>query len=155
MGLGADAQRALRSIRRTYVKGGEKPLFLTLSGMGELDIFSRDLAVPELAHASVWTSRTPFVPPRHVKAKRHTVEDQVQAELASAGLPVARRVDILPRDVILRREFHRFVRARRDREPPASRFFAVRIELEHPVQGPVALGYGSHFGLGLMTPETQ
>jgi CRISPR-associated protein Csb2 len=123
--------------------------------MGELRTFLGDLALPELAQASVWTSRTPFVPPRHVKAKRHALEDQVQAELASAGLPAARHIKVLGRDVIVKREFHRFVRARGDRKPPAPRFFAIRIELERAVRGPVALGYGAHFGLGLMVPDAE
>jgi CRISPR-associated protein Csb2 len=156
MGLWAEAQRALRAIRRTYTKGGEDPLFVTLVGLGKLDDFSRlgGRPLPELANARVWTSRTPFVPPRHLKAKRHTLEDQVQAELASRGLPQAISIDVLERDVVIARGFHRFVRARRvrHRQPPAPRFFGLRIELKGPARGPIALGYASHFGLGLFTP---
>jgi CRISPR-associated protein Csb2 len=157
MGLGLEAQRALRAIRRTYTKGGAKPLFLTLAGLGSRDEFTRlqGKAIPELAEASVWTSKTPFTPPRHLKAKRHTLEDQVQAELAARGFPPAKRVDVLDRDTVVARGFHRFVRERRDpqRRPPMRCFFALRIELERPCRGPISLGYAAHFGLGLMVPD--
>jgi CRISPR-associated protein Csb2 len=157
LGLGAEAQRALRSIRKTYAKGGGKPIFVTLAGLGKLAAFQHlgTVDVTELGESRIWTSRTPFVPPRHLKPKRHTLEDQVQSELASRGLPAATRIDVLGREVLVARAFHRFVRARRDRQrqPPAPRFFALRIELERPTRGPIALGYASHFGLGLMVPE--
>jgi CRISPR-associated protein Csb2 len=156
MGFGADAQRALRSIRSTYTKGGDKPLFVTLAGLGKLADFQRIGAqrVSELAESRVWTSRTPFVPPRHLKATRHTLEDQVQAELACRGLPRAARIEVLDRTRILALRLHQFVRARRNpkRAPPAPRFFGLRIEFEEPVRGPLAIGYACHFGLGLMIP---
>ena len=156
MGFGADAQRALRSIRSTNTKGGDKPLFVTLAGLGKLADFQRIGAqrVSELAESRVWTSRTPFVPPRHLKATRHTLEDQVQAELACRGLPRAARIEVLDRTRILALRLHQFVRARRNpkRAPPAPRFFGLRIEFEEPVRGPLAIGYACHFGLGLMIP---
>ena len=156
MGFGADAQRALRAIRSTYTKGGGKPLFVTLAGLGKLADFQRmgSESVPELAESCVWMSRTPFVPPRHLKARRHTLEDQVRAELASRGLPRAARVEVLDRTKILALRLHQFVRTRRNpkRAPPAPRFFGLRIEFDEPVRGPLAIGYACHFGLGLMVP---
>jgi CRISPR-associated protein Csb2 len=156
MGLGPSAQLALRCIRRTYTKGGDKPLFVTLAGIGRLKDFARlgTRPVAELAESSIWKSKTPFVPPRHVKPKRHTLEDQVQAELATRGLPAASRIDLFERDEVVGLGFHRFVRARRDpsRRPPAPRFFGLRIELTQPARGPITLGYASHFGLGLFVP---
>ena len=156
MGFGVEAQRSLRALRSTFTKGGGSPLFVTLVGLGEREAFVRvgPRAVSELGEASIWESRTPFVPPRHLKATRHTLEDQVQAELSSRGLPGALRVEVIERDEIVLRGFHRFVRERRHpvRPPPASRFFGLRVELERPVRGPFALGYASHFGLGLFVP---
>jgi CRISPR-associated protein Csb2 len=156
MGLGPEAQRALQTIRRTYSSGTDRALFVTLAGLGKQADFARIglQSIPELAEASVWTSRTPFVPPRHLKKTRHTLEDQVQAELRSRGLPPARRIDVLDRNTVIGRGFHRFVRARREpaRRPAAPRFFALRIELESAARGPIALGYASHFGLGLFVP---
>ncbi len=157
MGFGIDAQRALRAIRSTYAKWGDKPLFVTLAGMGKIGDFEHvgRSRLLELSESRVWVTRTPFVPPRHLKARRHTLEDQVRAELSTRGLPGATRIDVLDRDATVGRGFHHFVRARRDprRAPPARRFFALRIELERPARGPIALGYASHFGLGVMVPE--
>jgi CRISPR-associated protein Csb2 len=158
VGFGADAQRALRAIRRTYAKGEAKPLFVTLAGIGTLDDFLRlgRRPVDVLGESRVWVSRTPFVPPRHVKPTRHTLEDQVQAELAARALPPATRIDLIGHDASIALGFHRFIRARRDpkRQPPASRFFGLRIEFEHPARGPISLGYASHFGLGLFVPAS-
>jgi len=65
MGLGAHAQRALRCLRQTYTKGADKPLFVTLVGLGMLADFRRvgNRIVPELNEARVWVSRTPFDSP--------------------------------------------------------------------------------------------
>ena len=51
--------------------------------------------------------------------------------------------------------FHRFVRARRepDRQPAMRAFFHARIRFSESVRGPLALGYASHFGLGLFIPN--
>ncbi len=149
MGLGSNAQRALHMIRKTYTKGAAKPLFVTLVGMGALSEFIRlgGEPVPDLAESRLWTSKTPFVPPRHLKQRWHTLEDQVRAELATRGLPPASRIDVLSRDEIVRRDPRR--------GPPAPRFFGLRIELERPVRGPIALGYASHFGLGLFIPARE
>jgi CRISPR-associated protein Csb2 len=154
MGLGSAAQRALGRLQRTWTKGGREPLYVTLAGLGTLREFTRlgDVSLPELATSSLWRSRTPFVPPRHLKARRHSLEDQVQAELSSRGLPAAIRIDACnPRE----QRFYRFVRTRRDadRAPPAQRFFDLRLELERPARGPITLGYASHLGLGLFGAE--
>ena len=132
-------------------------MFVTLAGLGRLADFTSigSRSIPELAESTLWTSRTPFVPPRHLKTKRHTLEDQVQAELESRGLPRAIRIDVLARDQVVSLGLHRFVRVRREpgRGPPAARFFGLEIELERPVRGPIALGYASHFGLGLFAAK--
>jgi CRISPR-associated protein Csb2 len=156
MGLGVHAQCALRSLKRTHTKGNEK-LSVTLAGLGMLDDFRRlgHGIVPELKEAQVWTSRTPFVPPRHLKAKRHTLEDQIQAELRTRGLPYAAAIETFDREHLIGLGFHHFVRARRDsrRAPPTARFFGLRLTFNEPVRGPVLLGYGSHFGLGVFEGE--
>jgi CRISPR-associated protein Csb2 len=155
MGLGGTAQLALGRLRRTWTKGAE-PLYVTLAGLGTLHEFARlgNRPLPELATASIWRSRTPFVPPRHLKPRRHSLEDQVQAELSTRGLPEAVRIEVRdPRE----QRFYLFVRARRDlnRAPPAPRFFDLRVELARPARGPITLGYASHLGLGLFAAEHE
>jgi len=45
-------------------------------------------------------------------------------------------------------------RARDNRRPPVAAGFGLRLVFDQPVRGPIALGYASHFGLGLFRPES-
>jgi CRISPR-associated protein Csb2 len=148
MGLDADAVAALGAVRKTYAK--DLPaLLVTLAGLGTAADFEK--LVPHARRTRRWVSVTPFVPPRHPKRKgRDSLEGQVQAELASRGLPPAK---VQVEDG--RPEFRGFRRARRDpaRLPPVRLVVKVRLEFEDPVRGPLVLGYGAHFGLGVFTPD--
>ena len=170
MGLGGEAQAAIRAVRQTFTKGGIEPLRLALAGLGDLrDLIrlpgehGRRLAAI-LAPAMTWKSATPFVPPRHLKARgKNALDGQVRAELQSRGFPQPAEVSQLApmRGDEARPEpavgevkwsrFRHFVLARRARAPapPAAQGFAIRLRFHEPVRGPIALGYGSHFGLGL------
>lgn len=181
MGLGAKAQAAIRSARKTFTKGGIEPLRLAVAAIGDLD----DLAqlsdkhgrtiVAITARASVWQSVTPFVPPRHLKARgKNTLEGQIRAELHSRGLPEP--ISVRPLAPPYRNlgnseapngetaggigkadwsRFRHFVLARQHGlAPPFAGGFAIRLEFEQLVSGPIALGYGSHFGLGLFERYT-
>ena len=119
--------------------------------------------------ALVWQSVTPFVPPRHIKAGgKNTLEGQIRAELRSRRFPEPATVRQLAPILRDRGEatpastsaceigeapwsrFRHFKFARRrGPEPPIACGFAIRLEFEQPVSGPIAIGYGSHFGLGL------
>ena len=156
MGIDAQAQRAILDVRKTYTKGGEKPLFVTVAGMGSLKDFQPILGQQIFGPSRVWVSRTPFVPPRFVKKSgANTVEGQVLSELASRGLKA--KVELLTRDEITGAHLHRFVRIRRaaDKRPPQDCFFGLRLTFENEVSGPLTLGYASHFGLGLFIPSAQ
>lgn len=159
MGLGSGAQEAVRSLRRTWMKGGVGELRVALAGQGGLEAL-RALSSPlsqgivallgPKSGARIWHSCTPLVLPRYLKAHgRNTLEGQVNAELASRALPGA-TVTLLPWDDATRPMRHA-VRVRRPpaKGPPVDAGFAVRLEFEVPVHGPLALGYGSHFGLGM------
>lgn len=158
MGLGPSAQQAIRSLRRTWTKGGVGGLQVAVAGCGSLDDLRR-LPSPcadaitrllgPLTGASVWTSETVFVPPRHIKRRgRNTLEGQVQDELASRGMPPA-RVEILPWDDSTLRLRHSIrVRAAPAKSPPADIGFVLRLRFERSILGPLLLGYGAHFGLG-------
>lgn len=153
MGIDAQAQRAILAARKTWTKGGEKPLFVTVAGMGHRKDFAALLSKHVLGPSRVWISRTPFVPPRFVKRNgTNTVEGQVQSELASRGL--AAKVEILTRDEITKSRLHSFIRIRRSagKTPPQDCFHGLRLTFATPVSGPITLGYASHFGLGLFLP---
>lgn len=174
-GLGVASQAAVRAARMTFTKGGIEPLRLALAAAGNLSDMVRlsGTAGRRIARltrcAANWQSVTPFVPPRHVKARgKNTLEGQVRAELRSRGFPdpatvlplvpgLRSRSDAAPgegasgeRDAPKWNRFRHFKLVRqRGPEPPLTCGIAVRLEFREPVQGPIAIGYGSHFGLGL------
>lgn len=156
MGLGTTAQELLGRVRETFSKGFDKPLFVTLAGFGTREDFARrdPAGFAVLGTSRVWRSLTPFVPPRFPKLNRHTIPEQVNAELAARDFPAA-TVSPMEKDEFLRADLHRFVRLRRnaERRPPVDHPFGLRLEFREPVTGPLALGYAAHFGLGLFLPE--
>ena len=174
-GLGSDAQAAIRAARRTFTKGGIEPLRLALAATGDLhDLFHLPGGFGQriartTGCGSIWQSLTPFVSPRYIKARgKNTLEGQIRSELRSRGFPEPSAVHCLasmyrnqdhaaPTSTTVARggesvcsRFRHFILSRRNGpQPPMQRGFAIRIEFESSVQGPVALGYASHFGLGL------
>lgn len=155
------AQRAIRSVNRTYMKGGVGELQVSLVGSGDAADMRRlpaplDRHVRSLLGApggsTRWVSSTPFVPPRFLKQRgRNSLEGQVHAELASRGLPPA-SVEVLAKKTVDLRHYMR-IRGRGRKPPPVDCGFGLRIVLESPHGGPLSLGYASHFGLGLFTAE--
>lgn len=114
-----------------------------------------------LGPARHWTAATAYVTPLHrtdvTGAKRPdlTPDAQLLDELASRGLPAPCTLtwsDIIPlyQGNI---EAMRFVRTgRAHRAPRGAWLGAPTMAFEKPVSGPLAFGFGAHFGLGLMTP---
>ncbi|MFW5682869.1 MAG: type I-U CRISPR-associated protein Csb2, partial [Phycisphaeraceae bacterium] len=157
-GIGPGARRAIERIRRLWSKGIRQDIVATVAGAGTVDLMARDLRrrggrpEPVLGLARRWSSRTPLVLPRYVKKRRHTPEAQVRAELESRRLPDPAEIRFWDRERLVGAGFLDFVRARRPGrpQPPSTRPWGVDIVFTKPVQGPIALGYGSHHGLGLM-----
>jgi CRISPR-associated protein Csb2 len=128
--------------------------------------------------ATRWISRTPFVPPRYVKPSgANSLEGQIVAELKSRGLPAPssiKRLDggnnakasvslLAPNErnaemaPVIRStdwlHFRHFVRRRRNGlAPPVDFGYALELVFETPQPGPITIGYGCHFGLGLFDP---
>lgn len=163
-GLDAAAQAAVRAVRRTFTKGGSFPLRLAVAASWKHDRLGRlgqdlgnglDRVLGSASGARVWRSTTPFVPPRFVKRNgANTIEGQIHAELAARNLPVAQVevLDLREAGLLAMRHAVR-VRRRGGRPPPVDCGFAVRLTFSEPVCGPIALGYASHFGLGLFLAE--
>lgn len=165
MGLDATAQAAIRAVRQTYTKGGIAPLKLALEAAGSLaDLRHLSGGYGDGLHALLgpeqgateWISLTPFVPPRHLKARgKNCLEGQIAAELASRGFPEPLEIEVCdPRHQRWLR-FRHFVRTRRNGPAaPIDCGFPVSVRLARPHAGPLCLGYGSHFGLGIFAAIT-
>lgn len=163
-GLCDVAQRAIRTLRRTWTKGGAGDLQLAVVGSGDLDMLRRlpsplnrelDGILGPRERAYVWESVTPFVPPRFLKTRgKNSLAGQVNAELASRRLPEAKAVDVDPE---LTRALRHYVR-RRTRggtSPPTDVGFGLRLTFSEPIAGPLLLGYASHYGLGMFRAVPQ
>ncbi|MFQ3581967.1 MAG: type I-U CRISPR-associated protein Csb2 [Chloracidobacterium sp.] len=158
MGLREAAQRAIRTLRRTWTKGGAGDLQVAVVGSGDLDMLRRlptplslqinaMLGPPE--GAQVWESVTPFVLPKTPdRRSRRSVTGQVNAELVSRRLPEAASVEIDPE---LTRALRHFVRRRAHGgvPPKVDAGYGLRLRFSEPVRGPLLLGYAAHYGLGL------
>lgn len=167
MGLNGRDQAAVRAVRQTFTKGGIGPLRLALAGAGDLSDLSRlpgafgaGLRAILGSHiaATVWKSITPFVAPRYLKERgRNTLKEQVADELAVRSFPPPDEVRVIdPHENERARRHRHFVRSRRHGPPaPVDCGFTLELRFPTPVQGPMSLGYGNHFGLGLFAAATD
>lgn len=156
-GIREHAQRAIRSLRKTWMKGGVGELQVSVAGSGSLSLLRRLPAsmIPQISSllgpdqgATVWESLTPFVPPKTMDRRAsRSIERQVQQELSNRGLPEA-EVEILPD---LTRDLRHYVIQRRTEGAPMRNKLGVglRLTFKEPLSGPLCLGYASHYGLGL------
>jgi CRISPR-associated protein Csb2 len=165
MGFGQAAQRALRRLRKTWAKGMDD-IAVTLVGMGELALFRTigGVPIPELGRSTTWESRTPFIPPRFLKSRgKDSLDGQVRAELRRRQLP-----DLLVAPVVTpptgeseaglqARSFRHFARTRQNSGAPGPPpgLFRLTLTFEAPVEGPLCLGWGCHYGLGLFVASGE
>ena len=149
---------------RTLYRYGLDRVSLVFQGLGTAEDFR---AVPIMGRARVWTSATPLILTRHVRYRRgksgemrvtDSPEDQIRAEIRNrhGGSHTLRSValDDGPEGVNNTnvRPFH-FFRRRRSGSIGDGRLYKARLEFEGDVPGPIALGYASHYGLGMFVPE--
>jgi len=173
-GLSADDQNVLSSLRRIYGSGGHD-LQLVLLGIGTPTDFGgkehEQGLSPATATSSAWTSRTPFVATDHLRIRKSESRDPNTYTLACK-----RELDRLVRRELSRRpwlaEFAEEVQIepsnytnlggietpwrkfRRQRTSGGGHYssttgYGFRLTFPTPITGPIALGYASHFGLGL------
>lgn len=130
-----------------------------LLGLGQKEDFN---GVSVFKTAKRWCSVTPFSLPRFANRGggkpprlRDLPEAQLVRELTNRGLPEPikiRRVDgykTEKRPQIRWLEFHT---RRLRKEMEGHGLAGFEIEFPEPVTGPIALGFGCHFGLGLFAP---
>jgi len=174
MGFDRNARRSLDNLTSVWGHGGHD-IQLILLGVGQPEDFagldeSRGES-PILAKSDRWISRTPFVSTRHPKATKTGLPklDDNGLQIGSAEHELRRLLKLSsfpePISVVpvtstdLAGHETRWLKFRRDRNHGNGRRassgygYGFRIIFPEPVSGPIALGYGAHFGLGLFVPE--
>ncbi|MGH8470374.1 MAG: type I-G CRISPR-associated protein Csb2 [Gammaproteobacteria bacterium] len=165
-GLSPDAIRVLTALEQIKRDEGE-PLRLMLEGLGSSTLF--DKFTPLVGEAEVWHSVTPYLHPWHLKkpqmrspaAIAKAIFEQLRREWHGRGIGLPDLVDI--RELLSVQHggralrplhFHRF-RRKRGLVQPDTLGRLLELRFAQPVRGPLALGFGSHFGLGLFAPTTN
>jgi len=164
-GFSPEACLALRKLRKVWGHGGHE-LQLVLLGLGTTDTFEDSRAFGE---SDVWESYTPFVPTRHRKTFRDgrpkldeagwiigSPEHDLRRLLPPDKLALLKKIETRSRAKINDREL-RWLQFGTERNhgggcrahAPVAGF---RLTFSKPVKGPINLGYGAHFGLGLFVP---
>lgn len=150
-GMSEAAQRALAKVQKLWERGGTE-WTLVLEGSG-----TPDVAATLTRSSAIWESVTPYLHPWHAK-KRLGIEDQIRRECRERGIPEPVVIEAFDEVEIgkgrKRRSihFHRY-RSRRGLTQPDRLGSFQRLVFPHPVSGPLALGFGCHFGLGLFWPR--
>lgn len=164
-GLSSESIRVLTGLQ--WIKRDEgEPLRLMLEGIGTAEMLAG--ASSYMKCSRVWRSVTPYLHPWHIKkaALRSetsifaAIEEQIRREWTLRGSTLPAIESIVPLTEIkaggrsLRPlQFHRFRRKRGLTQPDAlGRLLELRFA--EPAPGPIALGFGCHFGLGLFRPFT-
>lgn len=124
-------------------------LAVAVAGFGEVGEVASELVGP----SDVWLSCTPFAPGRH-GSKRTAWSDHIAAEIERElvlyrDYPSPISVTVLDDDV---RRYRRYRLPPKERLANSRRAAMVEIRFAQPVNGPIALGSLSHFGLGLFLP---
>jgi CRISPR-associated protein Csb2 len=163
-------RNALQRLTRVY--GGNIPdVSLSLLALGwpqSLGGTGCDLGqCPVLAKSNLWVSRTPFLPARHPKVTRAGVpkrdqrglqidspEHEMRRLLKIYGFPEPAAVEQVA-GTMLGKSDVRWRSFGKTRQTPGQARrechragYGFRIQFPQPVQGPLALGYSSHFGMG-------
>jgi CRISPR-associated protein Csb2 len=167
-GFDVPARNALEKLQRVWGHGGHD-LQLVLLGFGNTQTFmDADL----FASAKVWRSLTPFVSTRHPKTYNDgrpkldadgwpigSAAHDLRRLLAEGGKPPPSKIESLahvlvngrtvrPLEFQIERKNGGGLRAN---QPPT----CFKVTFSEPVRGPLAFGYGAHFGLGLFVPVSD
>lgn len=162
-GFGSEAIRVLTALQHVKRDEGE-PLRLMLEGVGAASQFDRSTVLT--GESAIWRSVTPYLHPWFLKkpemrtreAAAAAIVGQLQREWRQRGHNLPPIIEIRELDFIqyggrsLRAlHFHRF-RRKKGLPQPDTLGRLLELRFDQSVRGPIALGYGCHFGLGQFVP---
>lgn len=149
-GMDGQQQHVVEQVRKLWSRDGSQ-WRLVLESIGHPEVGGI------LAKESVvWESVTPYLHPWHIK-KNFSIEDQLRRECRERGLSGPTILELFGEVNVgknrKRRPIHfqRF-RNRRGLNQPDRLGSFWRLTFAEPIQGPLALGFACHFGLGLFKP---
>ena len=135
---------------------------LALEGFGNPSDFAD--SAPIFGHSTHWRSATPFLAAGHLKADRHAgefrrlvrrtgMDRKLGFDAATVEVLELTKVDVggSNRHAL---HFHRFRSRGREKQYDTAGAL-LQVTFPVPVNGPVAMGYGSHFGLGLFVAQPR
>ena len=127
---------------------------LALEGFGRPTDFAGSARI--FNTTAQWRSATPFMAAGHLKSAGHVGEANrllKRRGFELEGTKIAEVREIMVGGAERRAiHFHRFRSHSREHQPDGAGTF-LEIVFSKPIEGPLALGYGSHFGLGLFAAE--
>ncbi|MEW6730267.1 MAG: type I-U CRISPR-associated protein Csb2 [Acidobacteriota bacterium] len=148
---------ALSQLTCIFRRGNRPDVNMVLIGLGQQEQF---IEVPIFAASKQWHSVTPFSLPRFASRgagkpprPRDLPEAQLIGELKSRGLPepvFIKRIEgysVNERPLVRWLEFH----TRRFNGTEGYGLAGFELEFAEPVRGPLVLGFGCHFSLGLFS----
>ena len=149
---------AIGALRTIFGRDNRPGIRLVLTGIGNAEQFGD---APVFARSRRWRSVTPFSLPRFANRgagkpprPRDLPEAQLARELRARGLPEPVSIKRIEgyeaggRPMVRWLEFH----TRRFKGDQGNGLAGFEIEFAEAIQGPLALGFGCHFGLGLFLP---
>lgn len=149
LGMDAQQQRVVEGLNRVWSQdGGDWKVLLENIGSNS--------SCTLCAFSVTWQSVTPYLHPWHTK-KNFDIKEQIRRECRERGLPEPVEIEWMQTTKVGKRErrtihFHRLRRRRGLHQPDRLGSFC-RMSFSEPVKGPLALGFGCHFGLGLFMPR--
>lgn len=115
--------------------------------------------------ARQWESVTPYLTPRWHASRRGAADrererapHQIVGEIEGRGIGRVLEIHAAPAlpcglELV---DAARFITDTPKRRPPGdAKPLALRLVFDRPVRGPLALGFGAHFGLGLLEPAER
>lgn len=150
-GLDPEEQAALRKVE--WIRAGEASISTVYLGAATLDEAAKTSISPFFGPSTRWVSSTPYVLSRHPRGKTDSPTAQVSRELEFLFPGKRVRVRELGLDEIRRPRWSEFRRWRSHGPQPAlAQGFGFELIFDEPVRGPIAIGYASHYGLGVFLP---
>jgi CRISPR-associated protein Csb2 len=148
-GFGPPEVAALADLIKLRMREQPEPSRVALVALGQPD----GLRLPRaLGPAMSWRSLTPMALTRHAKRRGGVVVDgpvdQIRRELRLRGFPEPVEIELVRGPWM---EFRRTRPGVPAREAP--QVVGARLTFAKRVNGPIAIGGSSHFGLGLFEPE--